>query len=66
MPQGTVEWFNNSKGLGSIRSETGMKIQVHYSAIRGDGLRRLVRGEEVRFEIRETQAGLEAANVVRN
>jgi CspA family cold shock protein len=66
MPQGTVQWFNDSKGLGSIRAKDGDDVQVHYSAIRGDGLRRLVRGDEVRFEIRETESGLEAANVVRN
>ena len=66
MAHGTVQWFNDSKGLGSIRAEGGTEVQVHYSAIRGDGLRRLVRGDEVRFDIRETEMGLEAANVVRN
>jgi len=66
MVQGTVQWFNNSKGLGSIRTESGSEVQVHYSAIQGDGLRKLVQGDEVRFEIRETRHGLEAANVVRN
>ena len=66
MPLGTVEWFNDSKGLGSIRAESGDEVQVHYSAIREDGLRTLARGEEVRFEIRQTETGLQAANVVRN
>lgn len=66
MPLGTVAWFNHSKGLGSIRAETGTEVHVHYSAIQGDGLRTLARGERVRFEIRETDKGLEAANVVRN
>jgi len=66
MPQGTVQWFNHSKGLGSIRAEGGDEVQVHYSAIKGDGIRKLVQGEEVRFEVRETASGLEAANVIRN
>lgn len=66
MTLGTVEWFNHSKGLGSIRAESGTEVSVHYSAIQGDGLRTLVRGEAVRFEIRVTEKGLEAANVVRN
>ena len=66
MPQGTVQWFNDSKGLGSIRADDGAVVRVHYSAIRGDGLRTLAQGEEVRFEIRETDVGLEAANVFRN
>ena len=66
MPLGTVEWFNESKGLGSIRIEGGTEIPVHYSAIQGDGFRTLLRGEEVRLEIRETDRGPEAANLVRN
>ena len=66
MTLGTVEWFSDSKGLGSIRAEGGAEVHVHYSAIRGDGLRTLARGEEVRFDIRETESGLQAANVVRN
>jgi len=66
MAEGTVEWFSDSKGFGSIRAESGVEVRVHFSAIRGDGLRKLARGDEVRFEIRETQLGLEAANVVRN
>ncbi len=66
MPQGTVKWFSESKGIGFIRAESGKEIFVHYSAIRKDGLRTLARGEEVEFEIRETEAGLHAANVVRH
>jgi len=66
MALGTVEWFSHSKGLGSIRSESGAEVHVHYSAIQDDGFRTLARGEEVRFEIRMTEKGLEAANVVRN
>ena len=63
---GTVQWFNDSRGFGSIRAESGTEVHVHFSAIRGDGLRTLAQGEEVRFEIRETERGLQAANVVRN
>jgi len=66
MTMGTVQWFSDSKGLGSILAEGGAEVHVHYSAIREDGLRTLAQGEEVRFEIRETETGLQAANVVRN
>ncbi len=38
MTLGTVQWFNGSKGLGSIRAENGTEVHVHFSAIRGDGL----------------------------
>ena len=66
MTLGTVQWFNDSKGLGSIRSEGGTEVPVHYSEIRGDGLRKLSEGDRVRFEIRRTESGLQAANVIRN
>jgi CspA family cold shock protein len=66
MPLGTVKWFNESKGVGAIRSDSGAEIPVHFSAIRDDGLRTLTQGEEVEFEIRETDRGLQAANVYRH
>ena len=66
MPLGTVTSFNRSTGVGFIRTEGGREVFVHFSAIRGDGFRTLSQGEEVRFEIRETEQGLRAANVVRN
>jgi len=62
---GTVKWFSDSKGIGSIEREDGVEVFVHFSAIRDDGLRTLRPGEEVDFEVRETAAGLQAANVVR-
>jgi cold shock protein len=66
MHTGTVSWFNDSKGLGAIQAEGGLEVYVHFSAIREDGIRTLAQGDEVRFEIRETVHGLQAANVVRN
>ena len=66
MTQGTVKWFSESKGYGFIEAESGKEVFVHFSAIRGDGLRTLTQGEEVEFEIRETEKGLQAANVVRH
>jgi cold shock protein len=66
MHTGTVSWFNDSKGFGAIKAEDGPEVFVHYSAIRDDGVRTLAQGEVVRFEIRETVHGPQAANVVRN
>jgi cold shock protein len=66
MRRGTVSWFNDSKGLGSIKAEGGPEVHVHYSAIRDDEIRTLAQGDVVRFELRETVHGLQAANVVRN
>ena len=66
MTVGTVKWFDESKGIGSIRSKGGREVAVHYSAIQGDGFRTLSQGDEVEFEIRMTDGGLQAANVNRH
>lgn len=62
---GKVKWFNESKGYGFIKQESGRDIFVHYSEIQGDGYRTLAEGETVEFETREGAKGLEATNVAR-
>ncbi len=61
--QGTVKWFNNSKGFGFIGRDEGPDVFVHYSAIAGDGYRTLQEGERVEFEIVQGPKGPQAANV---
>ncbi len=65
MAKGTVKWFNDAKGYGFISQSTGDDVFVHFSSIQGDGFRTLAEGEEVEFELRETERGLQAANVTR-
>lgn len=62
--QGTVKWFNASKGYGFIQRPSGEDIFVHFSAIQGEGYRNLVEGAQVEFEVRTGPKGLQAANVV--
>jgi len=62
---GTVKWFNNAKGWGFIRQETGPDVFVHYSQISGDGFRTLREGEVVKFELRDGPKGPLAEKVVR-
>ncbi|MGW8267140.1 MAG: cold-shock protein [Longimicrobiales bacterium] len=66
MTVGTVKWFDDSKGVGFIEAEGGGDVFVHYSEIRCDGFRTLTQGEEVEFDLRETERGLQAANVNRH
>ena len=61
--QGTVKWFNNSKGYGFIGREDGADVFVHYSAISGDGYKTLQEGDTVEFEIVQGPKGPQAANV---
>ena len=63
---GKVKWFNESKGYGFIKQDSGRDIFVHYSEIQGEGYRTLAEGETVEFETRQGPKGLEATNVARN
>ena len=65
MAKGTVKWFNDAKGYGFISQSTGDDVFVHFSSIQGDGFRTLAEGDEVEFELRETERGLQASNVTR-
>ncbi len=62
--QGTVKWFNASKGYGFIQRQTGEDVFVHFSAIQGDGYRSLNDGQAVEFEVGKGPKGLQAQNVV--
>ncbi|MEJ2564169.1 MAG: cold-shock protein [Anaerolineales bacterium] len=61
--QGTVKWFNGSKGYGFIEREEGDDVFVHYSAIQADGFRTLEEGQQVEFSIEQGPKGLQAAEV---
>ncbi len=66
MPRGKVKWFNDAKGYGFIEQvEGGDDVFVHFSAIQADGFRTLREGQEVEFELRTGDKGLNAQNVVR-
>ena len=65
MARGTVKWFNDAKGYGFISRSSGEDVFVHFTSIQGEGFRTLAEGEEVEFELQETERGLQAANVIR-
>ena len=66
MAEGTVKWFNDSKGFGFITPDDGEKdCFVHYSAIQGDGFKSLAEGDRVQLEIGEGPKGPAAENVTR-
>jgi CspA family cold shock protein len=65
MAEGTVKWFNESKGYGFITGEDGTDVFVHYSSIQGDGFRTLAEGDSVSFDTEEGTKGLKAVNVLK-
>lgn len=65
MAEGTVKWFNDSKGFGFIAPQDGTEdVFVHYSAIAGDGFKTLAEGQSVTFETQPGPKGLSAVNVM--
>jgi len=65
MVNGTVKWFNDSKGFGFLEQENGEDVFVHFSAIMGDGFKSLAEGDRVTFEVVKGPKGLQAANVTK-
>ena len=61
MAVGTVKFFNTQKGFGFIQPEDGSKdVFVHISAVERAGMRTLVEGQKIRFDI-VTERGKQAA-----
>ena len=60
---GKVKWFNNAKGYGFIEYKENEDIFVHYSAIMQDGYKTLNQGDNVNFDLIETEKGFQAQNV---
>lgn len=63
MPEGTVKWFNETKGYGFIQSDDGGDVFVHQSEIKVDGFRTLSEGARVQFELTQGDKGPKAVGV---
>lgn len=63
--RGKVKWFNDQKGYGFIVDENAADVFVHHTAIQMEGFRTLRQGEEVAYELMESNKGLQARNVSR-
>jgi CxxC-x17-CxxC domain-containing protein len=63
--QGAVKWFNEAKGFGFVRLDSGEEVFIHFSSISGGGFRTLTEGDRVEFDVVEGPKGRQAANVVK-
>ena len=61
---GTVKWFNESKGYGFIEQESGKDVFAHFSEIVGDGYKSLTEGQRVEFLVTQGQKGPQAEQIV--
>jgi CspA family cold shock protein len=64
MAEGTVKWFNSTKGFGFITPDNGgSDLFVHFSAIDGNGYRELNEGQRVSFDTEQGPKGPQAKSV---
>ena len=64
MANGTVKWFNDSKGFGFITpDEGGEDLFAHFSAIQSNGFKSLAENQRVTFDITTGPKGKQASNI---
>ena len=63
MAEGNEKWFSDQKGYGFIEQEGGPDVFVHHSNINATGFKSLKEGEQVTFDIEQSQKGPTAVNV---
>ncbi len=61
--QGSVKWFNSTKGFGFISQEGGEDVFVHFQSIVGEGYKTLNENDKVEFSVVQGPKGLQAAEV---
>lgn len=64
MAQGTVKWFNATKGYGFIAPESGgADVFVHITAVQKAGLNGLNEGQKVNYELETNRGKTSAGNL---
>ena len=63
MATGKIKWFNTQKGFGFVTGDDGVDAFVHHSEIQGEGFKDLAEGQEIEYDVVESDKGPRAANV---
>ncbi|MDD3383384.1 MAG: cold shock domain-containing protein [Bacilli bacterium] len=61
--KGTIKMFNKEKGFGFIKCEDGKDVFFHYSELKVEGFKTAEPGEEVEFDVQESDRGPRASNI---
>lgn len=63
---GICKWFNNERGYGFVLKGEDEETEyfVHFSSINMDGYKTLKTGQEIEFELKDTDKGVQAVDVV--
>lgn len=61
---GKVKWFDSKKGFGFIEHEEKDDVFVHFREIKTDGYKTLKEGQEVEFQLEDSEKGPQAVNVI--
>jgi cold shock protein len=65
MASGKVKWFDNKRGFGFIVQDQGTDVFVHHTAIEGTGYKTLQEGEQVDYDLVQSDKGPKAEKVQR-
>ncbi|KAB2832463.1 MAG: cold-shock protein [Alphaproteobacteria bacterium] len=64
MENGTVKWFNPTKGYGFIQMEDGTRdVFVHITELERSGIANLAEGQKVTFELASNKGKTSAVNL---
>lgn len=63
MATGKVKWFNTQKGFGFVTGDDGVDAFIHHSEIQGEGFKDLAEGQEIEYDVVDSDKGPRAANI---